>query len=480
MKLNQIKNNLLHTGVAIALVTGMAAFTLPSATAGGKITIDDTKWISVGMGIRFNYSAIQGQSAGTKFNAVFPKGTGTGIVPGTINIGPFGNRALSGNDYSSNFSLNNTRIYLAGQIHKYVKFAFNTECFNCAFGGGQAFAGNSDIGILDAIGQFEFNRYVNFWIGRTLVPTTRAELNGPFYHQTHEGFKTPFYPADHSINFSGGQSGVGGSGIGFASGAGLYGRDDGVVFYGDLDVPQPWGSVGTLQYSTMVSGGIRSADGAGPNQSDSNMWSGRLTYNFLNPEKNPGYYTSGGYYGGAGDILAIAIGLSHQKDGAGTFVHTSDFTGLTTDLLFEKVLDNNMGVFTFNAEYKRFWAPYDKIGQIGKTGVTGLGGLNAFAAPDCACWFRGTAWQMYGLYLIPHKVGIGRFQPYGRFVSVQPESSTNRTEIEGGVNYIIDGYNARISAFYQHGDLFTKGLNYAPFALGQNVDKFTLALQLQI
>jgi len=67
MKLNQIKNNLLHTGVAIALVTGMS-FTLPSAHAGGKITIDDTKWISVGMGIRMNYSAVQSNSAGVKFN----------------------------------------------------------------------------------------------------------------------------------------------------------------------------------------------------------------------------------------------------------------------------------------------------------------------------------------------------------------------------------------------------------------------------
>jgi hypothetical protein len=362
MKLNQIKNNLLHTGVAIALVTGMAAFTLPSANAGGKITIDDTKWISVGMGIRFNYSAVQNQSAGIKGNigGVTPGAAGGAFHPGSPGFGPAAAIA-TGKDYSSNFSLNNTRIYLAGQIHKYVKFAFNTECFNCGFGGGQAFAGNSDIGILDAIGQFEFNRYVNFWIGRTLVPTTRAELNGPFYHQTHEGFKTPFYPADHSISFASGQGGVGGSQAGaFLTGAGLYGRDNGVVFYGDLDVPQPWSSTpGTLQYSTMVSGGLRSAAFAGPNQSDSNMWSGRLTYNFLNPEKNPGYYTSGGYYGGAGDILALAVGISHQKDGAGTFVSASDFTGLTTDLLFEKVLDNNMGVFTFNAEYKRFWADYD-------------------------------------------------------------------------------------------------------------------------
>ncbi len=455
MKLNQIKNNLLHTGVAIALVAGVA-FTLPSAHAGGKITIDDTKWISVGMGIRFNFSAIQSSSAGVKLNG-------------------------TGKDYSNNFSLNNARIYIAGQVHKYIKFSFNTECFNCNFGGGETFAGNSDIGLLDAFGQFEFNRYVNLWIGRTLVPTTRAELNGPYYHQTHEAFKTPFYPSDYGINFAGNQFGIGGGAAGAKNtGAGLYGRDDGIVFFGDLDVPQPWGSTGTLQYSTMVSSGLSSASFLGPNQSDSVMWSGRVTYNFLNPEKNPGYYTSGGYYGGAGDILAIAVGLSHQKDGAGTFEHKADFTGLTTDLLFEKVLDNNMGTFTFNAEYKRFWADYDKIGTLGRTGVAGSGGVNAFAAPDCACWFRGQAWQVYGLYLIPHKVGIGRFQPYGRFVSVQPESSTNREEIEGGVNYIIDGYNARISAFYQHGDLFTKGLNYAPFAAGRKVDKFTLAFQLQI
>ena len=51
MKFEQIRKNILHAGVAVALVAGMAT-TLPSAYAGGKITIDDTKWISIGMGIR--------------------------------------------------------------------------------------------------------------------------------------------------------------------------------------------------------------------------------------------------------------------------------------------------------------------------------------------------------------------------------------------------------------------------------------------
>ena len=96
------------------------------------------------------------------------------------------------------------------------------------------------------------------------------------------------------------------------------------------------------------------------------------------------------------------------------------------------------------------------------------------------CVFSGQSWTAYGLYLIPHKVGIGRFKPYGRLTSVQPDQSSDREEIEGGVNYVIDGHNARISAFYQHGDMFTKGLNYAPSAAGAKVDKFTVAFQLQI
>ena len=94
--------------------------------------------------------------------------------------------------------------------------------------------------------------------------------------------------------------------------------------------------------------------------------------------------------------------------------------------------------------------------------------------------FRGQSWTAYVLYLIPHKVGLGRFQPYGRFTSVQPDQSSTREEIEGGVNYVIDGHNARISAFYQHGDLYTKGLNYGTGASGDKIDKFTVAFQLQI
>jgi hypothetical protein len=95
--------------------------------------------------------------------------------------------------------------------------------------------------------------------------------------------------------------------------------------------------------------------------------------------------------------------------------------------------------------------------------------------------FNGHSWTVYGLYLIPHEVGIGRFQPYLRFVSIDPLYSSLRQEWEYGVNYIISGHNARISAYGRYGDLETKGPfnNFGPNATGNKVDSFHIALQLQ-
>ncbi len=428
-----MKHKFLHAGITMALAAGMMA-TLPSAYAGGKITIDDTKWISVGMGMRGGFSAAS-------------------------------SRAHNGG-YGNQFGINNARIYLNGQIHENIKFEFNTESFNVGGSGGasSAFASQSSIGILDAIAKFEFNRYANLWAGRMLVPTERGELNGPFYHATFEGFKTPFFPQDFSGNVQKTGAAVAGSG--------MYGRDNGVTFFGDMDTKDMVG-LGHLQYSMGVFTGTRGGGSGGPNLSDSASYAGRLTYNFLNPEKNPGYYTSGTYYGTAGDILAVAVGVNHQKNGAGSYAYRTDFTGVVADVLFEKVLDNNMGVFTFNGEYKRFWAN-------GGTASTLAQRTAMFADTTAFGQFSGQSWTAYGLYLIPHKVGIGRFQPYGRYTSVQPDMSSNRTETEGGMNYVIDGHNARLAAFYQRGNLYTRGLDYSPGASGATINAFKVAFQLQI
>ena len=184
----------------------------------------------------------------------------------------------------------------------------------------QEFRGNSNIGILDAIGKFEINELVNVWFGRMLVPTERGELNGPFYHAVFDGFRTPFNQSDFSGGFG-------------AGGAGLYGRDNGVTFFGKI---HPGGT--HLQYVAGIFTGLQSTATAGPNQSNSLKYAGRVTWNLLNEEKNPGYYTSGTYYGTAGDILAIAAGGEYQNAGAGSLANQAVYGNFTTDLLFEKVL----------------------------------------------------------------------------------------------------------------------------------------------
>jgi hypothetical protein len=58
-------------------------------------------------------------------------------------------------------------------------------------------------------------------------------------------------------------------------------------------------------------------------------------------------------------------------------------------------------------------------------------------------------------------------------------SSDGRTPICASVNYIIAGHNARISAFWQYGDLASKGINYSPTATGGSANAFKVALQIQ-
>jgi len=419
----------LVAGAVLALAAGMASAP-SSAYADGKIVNPDDKdmWISLGMGVRGGVAMVQNGSA---------------------------NRA----SYTNTFGIDYARIYINGGITKVIKYEFNTECFDCngqgnSFGGQTSGFGQNQIGVLDAIGKLEFNQYVNVWVGRLLVPASRGELNGPFFSATFNQYRTPFESADFAGKFGNG-------------GAGVYGRDNGITFWGEA---KPGGK--QLQYSLGVYTGLQSSAATGPNQQNSPLFAGRLTYNFFNPEKNPGYYTSGGYYGKAGDILALAVVAQHQKNGAGTFANQADLTYLESDLLFEKPLGNggDQGVITVNAEFQQFFANYNNSATTG-----------AFApgVADCFCMFDGNSFYVAGMYLFPNKVGMGQFQPYARFTSVQPNKSATRQETEVGTNYIISGYNARFAAFWQYGDLASLGTNYASNATGHFANAIKFAFQFQ-
>jgi hypothetical protein len=431
-------------GAAIAFAAGMVS-TVPNVYAGGTIKVDDDKWISIGMGTRTSFSMSEDGSA-------------------------------SGAQWNNKFGVDNARIYINGKVHKYVGFEFNTECFNCGNSGQAAgprtsntFGSNSGMGMLDVIGKFEINELVNVWFGRMLVPTERGELNGPFYHAVYDGFRTPLNPADFSTNFG-------------AGGAGMYGRDNGVTFFGKI---HPGGT--HLQYVAGLFTGTQSGPGTtagtlgGPNLRNSLKYAGRLTWNLLNEEKNPGYYTSGTYYGTAGDILALAVGGEYQNAAAGSLANPAPFGAFTSDILFEKVLENK-GVITFNAEYKRYWAG-SLASHSDLTANPPAGGpFTDFPI------FGGTSFTGYAMYLFPQEVGIGRFQPYGRYTFVNSVHQNALDEFEAGVNYVIAGHNARISTWWRHGNLSTSASNYpgtTGFAggvaglAGAHQDSFHVALQLQ-
>jgi len=133
------------TGTASLVRWGVLALLclcLPiAATAGAKLQIDQTRWVSLGGGLRASANFIE-------------------------------DAAPTGSDYSKEFKVNNARLYVDGQIFKNIFATLNTE-----------FVENDDakVRILDGIVRFEFADAFNIWGGRMLPPSDRANLDGPFY-----------------------------------------------------------------------------------------------------------------------------------------------------------------------------------------------------------------------------------------------------------------------------------------------------------
>lgn len=390
--------------LALAMVACQLGLWTPTADAGAKIELDETRFVTLGAGARASLAFRE-------------------------------DSAPSGDDWSNDFNVDNARIYIGGQIHEYVKFEFNTECVFC---------GNSSLEefvLLDAIAKFELSPYFNVWAGRLIAPAERRELNGPFYSNTYDAYRTPLFSSDFSVDFG-------------AGGAGVYARDHGVNVWGAA------GPGGALQYVFGVFAGIQD----GPNQDDNPLFAGRVAYNFLEVENNPGYYTSGTYYGGGGDILTLGVAAQYQADGTGSAQNPGDFFGVAVDLLGEFVLSDE-SVATIDLEFKSFDADHPATAA-------------ADADPNKFLMFSGESYSVAALYLLPGEVGIGRLQPYLRYTGVEPDEGSSSSEIEGGLNYIISGHNARVSAFYQYGDLNFPTFNTAPGADEQST--FRIAVQLQI
>lgn len=326
--------------------------------------------------------------------------------------------APNGDDYSHDFDVENLRLYLQGQVTSMIGFTLNTdEIFN-----------DGPVDVLDAIVRLHFSPELNIWFGRHLTPADRIEMNGPFYGLTWNQYTQPLFPSDQGGD------------------AGTYGRDDGVTV---------WGWVDKLNYAVGVYDGLEGFS----NTSDNPLIAARFAYHFLAKESNPAYYTSSTYFGELGDVLTLGLAFQTQSEGTGSETDAGDFNGVTLDLLSETVL-GNAGVLTVEAEYKKFEADF----TVQTTPASG----------DCFCLFDGKSYFASLAYLFPQSAGVGKVQPYLRFVKNKPDDGEASDLTEAGLNYIINGHNTRLNVNVSSGDAGITGYK------GEDRKRFSLGVQFQI
>jgi hypothetical protein len=334
-----------------------------------------------------------------------------------------------GDSRSTDFELDSIRLYMGAQLNKYIKATFNTEK-----------TGDGEVQVIDAIAQFEFMDEFNVWAGQMLPPTDRSNLDGPYYLLAWS------YP-------------------GLVSGYPSYavGRDKGLLAWGKVFDKKLVYSIGAFEGHNNYSG-LSS-------ESDNLLYAGRLAFNILDPELAPAYYTGSTYYGAA-DIFTIGLVAQHQADGVGTAANPGDYNAYNVDVLFE-TKDTGSGSVTLEGAY--YDTDTDDVVDA-SNGEKNTGGLT-----------QGKGYLLGAAFLFPQKVGWGQFQPYVRYLKADRDKVIGTgdplspqqfggdfEQIDIGVNYVIAGPNAKISATYS---------DYKPDDDGafanEDTNAFILGVQLQ-
>jgi hypothetical protein len=319
------------------------------------------------------------------------------------------NGAPNGTSYSHDFSLDSARIYLSGSLNKHIKGMLNTE---------KDIAGEG-FQPIDANVQFEITPELAIWAGRFLSPSDRANMAGPYY------------------SLGGGYwSGIASR---YGYNGGYIGRDDGVAAVGSLMGGKLAYAFGAFEGNTAfkiapVTVGTRTG-------SDGLMYAGRLQYDFWDAE--PGYYGTGNYLGGK-NILAIGLAGRTQKGGAYSTTATGDYSSYSVDFLLEKK-DVGPGALSIEAAGYNYDTSDVFLSEQGKAYSAGLG------------------------YIFNQKVGWGKFQPFVRYQKFSPDTHIDTKKYDLGTNYIIDGYNAQVSAAYSKTEVTG----------ASDVNAFNVAMQVQ-
>jgi len=253
-----------------------------------------------------------------------------------------------------------------------------------------------------------------------LPPSDRANLDGPFYLNA-----AYTYPMVQSF----GNLGI------FA------GRDNGVSIHGDV-------GGGKIKWAYGAFEGLQ----GGADLDDNLRHTARIDFALGDPE--PGFYTGSTYFG-AKNLTTIGLVWHREEDGVGTAADQGDFTGLSADILIERTLGSGAVVNLEGAYYD-----WDTDGKADGTIL------------------QGDSFLALASYLMPGKTSIGGFQgqlqPYVRYQGYDQDNSNTagsrgyKDRTEAGLNYVLDGFNAKLTAYW-----------YVDADHDNNVDKNVAALAMQ-
>ncbi|RPI50111.1 MAG: porin, partial [Deltaproteobacteria bacterium] len=195
------------------------------------------------------------------------------------------------------------------------------------------------------------------------------------------------------------------------------GRDDGVTIWGNpLD--------GLLQYRFMVSEGVENDN----NPDDNLRFAGRVAVSLLEPEKD---WFNMGTYLGKKKVLSLGFGYDTQNDLILNGLEDQDNLVWTADVFFDHPIGE--GAITVEAAY------------IDIHNCTQTHNFSELAAGDDA-----KNWYIQSGYLLPGKVGPGRFQPYIKYEAVDVDDKDDTEFMGAGLNYFVKGHNAKISLDYTY------------------------------
>ncbi len=300
-----------------------------------------------------------------------------------------------------------------------------------------------DIRIIDTYAIANFSPAVNFKVGLTKLPISRANLVDCFAPLTFD-----------RSNFTYNAYGVS---------AAKFSRDIGVMMHGNFNDDHFKYFLGAFQGRegiTMLTNPLNAMTYRTTFEPASNLeFTARVHYSFLEPELGAGYV---GTYFGDMPVLTIGLGLAHESSAVYRNVNFDPATGAVTvldddaadlneyaaDLFFEYPFES-AGTVTVNGQYmkvdfddayKTNHNPGDLLGVIAGLNGQKEGGYGKVA------------------WILPGTVGEeGLIQPYfgyenWDFAVLAGVMDQTITQYSYGINYYVDRQNVRITAEYQKTD----------------------------